>query len=149
MIMSCLVSKEDKQIDEKRGRVPYMCRPIAIRRCLSNLIDNALKYGQCAEVSLEVCDDEIMIRIDDRGPGIPEGLREEVFRPLFRVEGSRNRETGGSGLGLTVARSVARDHHGGEISLGQSPAGGLRVTIILPAVDRVPRPGSSAALSTE
>jgi signal transduction histidine kinase len=99
-------------------------------------------------VSLEVCDDEIMIRIDDRGPGIPEGLREEVFRPFFRVEGSRNRETGGSGLGLTVARSVARDH-GGEISLGQSPAGGLRVTIILPAVDRVPRPGSSAALSTE
>jgi signal transduction histidine kinase len=130
------------------GRVPYMCRPIAIRRCLGNLIDNALKYGQCAKVSLEVCDDEIMIRIDDRGPGIPEGLREEVFRPFFRVEGSRNRETGGSGLGLTVARSVARDH-GGEISLGQSPAGGLRVTIILPAVDRVPRPGSSAALSTE
>jgi signal transduction histidine kinase len=125
------------------GRVPYMCRPVAIRRCLGNLIDNALKYGQCAEVSLEVCDGEVVIRIDDRGPGVPEGLREEVFRPFFRVEGSRNRETGGSGLGLTVARSVARDH-GGDVSLGQSPAGGLRVTIILPADDRVPTTESSA-----
>ena len=121
-----------------------MCRPVSIRRCLSNLIDNAIKYGERAEVSLEVRDSEIMIQIDDQGPGICDELKEEVFRPFFRVEGSRNRETGGSGLGLTVARTVARAH-GGDVLLGESPAGGLRVTMILPAVDKVLTPELCAA----
>ena len=75
--------------------------------------------------------DRIVIRVDDEGPGIEEGLREHVFRPFQRLETSRNPETGGTGLGLTVARSIVRSH-GGEIVLGAGPGGGLRVEITLP-----------------
>ena len=117
------------------GRRLYPCRPVSIRRCVSNLIDNALKYGQGAAVSLEVRDEELAIVIDDRGPGIPYDLREEVFRPFYRLEASRNRETGGSGLGLTVARSVARAH-GGDVLLGESSEGGLRASLVLPIIEK-------------
>jgi signal transduction histidine kinase len=120
---------------ESSGRVPYLCRPVSIRRCLSNLIDNAIRYGDRAEVSLHRGDSEIMIRIDDSGPGIPEELREEAFQPFYRLEASRSRETGGSGLGLTIARNVARAH-GGDVMLSDAPAGGLRVTIVLPAAEK-------------
>ncbi len=120
---------------EDGGRVPYLVRPVSIRRCLGNLIDNALKYGERAEVSLHRGENEIMIQIDDAGPGIPEVLREEVFRPFYRLEGSRNKETGGSGLGLTIARTIARAH-GGDVLLGEAPAGGLRVRVVLPATDK-------------
>jgi signal transduction histidine kinase len=113
------------------GRCPYWCRRVSTRRCFANLIENAVKYGQKAEVSLEVGANEIMIRIEDRGPGIPEEFREQVFRPFFRLETSRNRLSGGSGLGLTVARTVARAH-GGDVRLSARPGGGLTATVILP-----------------
>jgi signal transduction histidine kinase len=112
-------------------RLPYPCRQIPIRRCLSNLIDNAVKYGQKAEVSLDVSRTAVMIHVDDRGPGIPHELREQVFRPFFRVEGSRNRDSGGTGLGLTVAKTVALAH-GGDVLLSARSGGGLRATIVLP-----------------
>jgi len=118
------------------GHLPYVCRPVSIRRCFSNLLDNAVKYGKRADVSVEVGATEIMIQVDDRGPGIPEALKEEVFRAFYRLEGSRNRDSGGSGLGLTVARTVARAH-GGDVLLGKAPGGGLRATIVLPKLERI------------
>jgi signal transduction histidine kinase len=113
------------------GRCPFWCRRTSTRRCFSNLMENAVKYGQRAEVTLETTPDEVVVRIEDRGPGIAEESREQVFRPFFRLDSSRSRHTGGSGLGLTVARSVARAH-GGDVYLSARPGGGLTATVILP-----------------
>lgn len=111
-----------------------MARPIALRRCLTNLIDNAVKYGHSAQVNAAREDGYIVIRIKDNGPGIPENELEKVFEPFYRVESSRSRETGGTGLGLTIARNIA-EQHGGTIRLRNHPAGGLEVNLSLP--DRV------------
>jgi two-component system osmolarity sensor histidine kinase EnvZ len=98
---------------------------------MTNLLENALRYGSRAAVAARRRGGTIEILVDDDGPGIPEDLREEVFKPFFRAEGSRNPETGGVGLGLTIARDLVRGH-GGEIFLADSPLGGLRVQIRLP-----------------
>jgi signal transduction histidine kinase len=111
--------------------VPFACRPAALRRALTNIIDNAIKYGRQARVSMEDRRTEILVRIDDEGPGIPEELREEVFKPFRRLEASRSRETGGTGLGLTIARTIVRAH-GGDVTLSKLPEGGLRVDVRLP-----------------
>ena len=111
--------------------VPYGCRPAALRRALTNLIDNAVKYGREARVSLENDRDGVRVRIDDSGPGIPEDLREEAFKPFRRLEASRSRETGGTGLGLTVARTIIHAH-GGDVTLTNRSEGGLRVEVRLP-----------------
>jgi signal transduction histidine kinase len=111
--------------------VPYGCRPVALRRALRNLIENAVKYGQRARVSLHGTEASILVRIDDDGPGIPMDLQDEVFKPFRRLEASRSRETGGTGLGLTVARTIVRAH-GGDVTLRNRNAGGLRVEVILP-----------------
>ncbi len=102
-----------------------------MRRCLSNLIANAQRYGEHVSVRAGPRDKVIEITIDDDGPGIPPDKRREVFRPFFRLEQSRNPETGGVGLGLTIARDVARNH-GGDIVLEDAPGGGLRARIWLP-----------------
>jgi signal transduction histidine kinase len=125
----------DVSFDANR-RLPYLCRPLSIRRCFTNLLNNALKYGERADVSLEVSAGNLIVRIDDRGPGIPQELREDAFRPFYRLEQSRNRETGGSGLGLTVARTIARAH-GGDVTLSEAPGGGLRATVVLPNTERL------------
>jgi len=109
----------------------YDCRPVAMRRALTNLIDNAIKYGQQARVVLAENPTEILVTIDDDGPGIPDDRREDVFKPFHRLEQSRSRETGGTGLGLTVARTIIRAH-GGDITLANRSTGGLRVEIHLP-----------------
>ncbi len=102
-----------------------------LKRAFANLLDNARKYGGMARVEL-LCDDgQIAITIDDNGPGIPENELERVFAPFYRVESSRNRETGGTGLGLAVARSVMRAH-GGDISLSNRPGGGLSALVTVP-----------------
>jgi two-component system osmolarity sensor histidine kinase EnvZ len=106
-------------------------RPMAIRRCLGNLIGNAVRYATRVQVSAAWRDRTLTVTIDDDGPGIPEVSREEVFRPFFRLDPSRNTATGGVGLGLTIARDIAHGH-GGEIVLGDSPLGGLRVVLTLP-----------------
>ena len=113
------------------GTVAYGCRPAAMRRALGNLIENAVKYGQRARVSLSETRDDVMVRIDDDGPGIPEDRSEEAFKPFRRLEASRSRETGGTGLGLTMARTIIRAH-GGEITLTNRREGGLRVEVDLP-----------------
>jgi signal transduction histidine kinase len=116
---------------EGADRVTLACRPAALRRAFANLIDNAVKYGREAVVGLSDGADEVVIRIADRGPGIPEAEREKVFAPFYRLEGSRSRETGGTGLGLALARNLVRGH-GGDITLEDRAGGGLVVRVALP-----------------
>jgi len=110
---------------------PFVGRPQALKRCLGNLIDNALKYGKSATLSVEDAPDRLVIRIRDRGPGIPEGELERVFEPFYRVEGSRGRDTGGTGLGLSIARNVAQ-LHGGTLIARNIKDGGLEAVLTLP-----------------
>jgi len=104
---------------------------LALRRCIANLLGNALRHGTRAQLHGQRSRQAIEIIIDDDGPGIPPERREDVFRPFVRLDESRNVETGGVGLGLTIARDLARSH-GGDVFLGDSPLGGLRVTVRLP-----------------
>jgi two-component system osmolarity sensor histidine kinase EnvZ len=106
-------------------------RPNALRRCLANLIANARHYGRHVWVSSVPVADGVDILVDDDGPGIPAAERERVFQPFIRLDTSRNPSTGGVGLGLTIARDVARSH-GGDVRLETSPQGGLRARVHLP-----------------
>ena len=106
-------------------------RPHAIKRALTNLIDNASRYSYEVYVAAIKKGEVVEITVDDNGPGIPEVHRESVFKPFFRIDPSRNAETGGVGLGLTIARDVVRNH-GGDLLLEESTAGGLRALIRLP-----------------
>lgn len=115
---------------EGRTAGPLPARPKALKRCLANLLHNAIKYGGRAKV-LVSDGTEVVLRIQDEGAGIPEEFLEQVFEPFFRVEGSRNRDTGGTGLGLCIARDVAQGH-GGAIKLANLPGGGLEATLVLP-----------------
>jgi signal transduction histidine kinase len=112
-------------------KMTFTCRPIALKRALNNLIDNALKYAGATIVTLIAQHDSVEIHIDDKGPGVPEQNLEELFTPFFRLETSRNRDTGGTGLGLAVARSIVLAH-GGELKLENRKEGGLRASITLP-----------------
>jgi signal transduction histidine kinase len=116
---------------EWEGRLVCFCRPMSMRRALANLIENAARYGRRARVRARAADRSVEVVIEDSGPGIPEAELDKVFNPFHRVEGSRNRKTGGIGLGLTVARGIIRAH-GGDIRLENRPEGGLRATVILP-----------------
>jgi two-component system osmolarity sensor histidine kinase EnvZ len=113
------------------GELSLPLRPNSVKRCLANLIGNARRYADHVWVQAGRRDDAIEITVDDDGPGIPANSHEDVFRPFFRLEGSRNRSTGGVGLGLTIARDVIRSH-GGDITLSESPRGGLRAVVRLP-----------------
>jgi two-component system, OmpR family, osmolarity sensor histidine kinase EnvZ len=106
-------------------------RPDAIHRCLANLIGNAQRYGGRIWVTVTPLNDNVTVLVDDDGPGIPAAERENVFRPFFRLDSARSPATEGVGLGLTIARDVARGH-GGDLKLEDSPRGGLRVRLILP-----------------
>ncbi|MEA3253146.1 ATP-binding protein [Modicisalibacter zincidurans] len=106
-------------------------KPLALKRCLGNLLENAVFYGERVEVSLDREAGMAQVTFSDDGPGIPVDQRERVFEPFVRLEPSRSRHTGGSGLGLSIARHIAHAH-GGDIGLDQAPAGGLRVVLRLP-----------------
>ncbi|MGE5503162.1 MAG: ATP-binding protein [Actinomycetota bacterium] len=106
-------------------------RPSALKRALANLVDNGAKYGGAVRVSLSDNELEAVVALDDDGPGIAEADAERVFAPFVRLEGSRSRDTGGTGLGLAVARAAVRAH-GGDIRLTNRAKGGLRVTVTLP-----------------
>ncbi|MBO9538263.1 ATP-binding protein [Herbaspirillum sp.] len=118
---------------EGNTRAFVMAQPGALRRCLTNLIDNACKYGQLARVSIALEQQRVAIRIRDRGPGIPESELESVFEPFYRLEVSRSRDTGGTGLGLTIALNIAENHQG-SLKLRNLPEGGLEVLLELPAM---------------
>jgi signal transduction histidine kinase len=111
--------------------VTLKCRPFALKRALTNLIDNATFYGTRAQVKVEAAGEEVRFIIDDDGPGIASADLERVFEPFVRLEGSRSRETGGAGLGLAIARSVFRSH-GGDMTLQNRTEGGLRAVASLP-----------------
>jgi len=111
--------------------VPVIARPMALKRVFQNLMENAVTYGRNARVALSQTKKDVMVTVDDDGPGIPEDQLEQVFAPFYRTEGSRNRSTGGVGLGLATVRSTVRAH-GGDVTLENRPGGGLRATVRLP-----------------
>ena len=113
-----------------RGLAPFTGKAQALKRCLTNLIANASNFGTRATVLVED-GGELVIRVRDEGPGIPEAELERVFEPFYRLESSRNRDSGGSGLGLAIARDIAQAH-GGSLTLANLPAGGLEATLRLP-----------------
>jgi len=113
----------------------YDCQPGALKRALTNLLDNAVKYGKRAQVAVATEGKAIEITIDDEGPGIPESELSKVFQPFYRIEDSRSRDTGGTGLGLAIAQSIVQAQ-GGELALANRSGGGLRASIKLP-IDRI------------
>ena len=116
---------------EEGGRLRLKLRPTLMRRAVRNLIENAVKYGHSADVRIDARADRVAIVVADNGPGIAQDQLETVFDPFTRLETSRNRETGGIGLGLALARSIVREA-GGDIVLANRPEGGLAATITLP-----------------
>ena len=116
---------------EEAPRTVLSVRRQSLKRCLTNLIDNALKHGTQVLVTLRRNGRFVEVQVDDNGPGIPEQRREEAFRPFHRLDEGRNLQRGGVGLGLAIARDAARAH-GGEVLLEDSPMGGLRALLRLP-----------------
>lgn len=116
---------------EGQASAPYPARVSLLKRCLGNLIDNAVLYGERATVRVEDSPQCLMLRILDEGPGIPLPELEKVFEPFYRLEQSRSRETGGTGLGLAIARNIAH-MHGGDIVLRNRPVKGLEAILTLP-----------------
>lgn len=113
------------------GCAPLQVQPMALRSCINNLMDNALRYAGHALIALQDQRDQVVIRVIDHGPGIAADKREAVFEPFYRLEGSRNRNSGGVGLGMTIAREAA-ERLGGQLSLEETPGGGLTAVIRLP-----------------
>lgn len=118
-----------------RASASVLAHPASLRRCLSNLIDNSMKYGGSAQIMVrsegEQDNRRILISITDPGPGIPDDQLQKVFEPFYRIESSRSRQTGGTGLGLTIARNIVTQH-GGSIRLSNRREGGLEVLLTLP-----------------
>jgi signal transduction histidine kinase len=113
------------------GRVIVAGERAALARVVGNLIDNALKYGRQADVAVVTGASAVEITVDDRGPGIPAGERQRIFEPFLRLDPSRNRERGGAGLGLAIARHLIQGH-GGAIAVEDRPGGGARFRVSLP-----------------
>lgn len=112
-------------------RLVYFGRPLGLKRVMTNLVDNAIHYGVAPEIELLHNSTEVVVRVLDRGPGIPAEHREQVFLPFYRLEGSRNKSTGGTGLGLSTARAIVLEH-GGTLTLAERQGGGLEAVVVLP-----------------
>jgi len=124
--------KFDIALTLSKTKIPkFLIRKNAIQRAFANIISNAIRYSTKTHVSIWQRNDEVMIQFDDNGAGIPAEKRADAIRPFVRLETSRNRRTGGTGLGLSITSDIILGH-GGELTLGESPLGGLRVTIKLP-----------------
>jgi signal transduction histidine kinase len=141
-VASVLMSIADASSDAGRdvsyagpGRALATVRPVALRRALDNVVDNAVRYGTRARISLAVEPEELLLSIEDDGPGIAPDEVSRAFEPFTRLEASRNRNTGGTGLGLTIARRSVEAERG-DIVLSSRPEGGLRVLISLPRAGR-------------
>ena len=113
------------------GHPVVTVRPNAFKRCLANLVSNAARFASSISITGHRDHRWLTITVDDDGPGIPQKLREEVFKPFLRLDDARNQDEGGTGLGLAIARDIARSH-GGDIMLSDSPLGGLRATVRVP-----------------
>lgn len=130
-LLECLIEPylRDGRVTQKGvAEAAYPGKPLALRRCIGNLIDNAIKYGHRAHLKVEDNEQAFVLHVDDEGPGVPEKRLEHVFEPHFRLAGSQQQ---GYGLGLGIARNIAHSH-GGEVSLQNLRDGGLRVTLFLP-----------------
>jgi signal transduction histidine kinase len=114
-----------------RALQPFVGKAQALKRCLTNLIANAVNFGTRAGITVEDDAAALTIRVRDAGPGIPAQELERVFEPFYRLESSRNRDSGGTGLGLSIARDIA-EAHGGSLTLANLPQGGLEATLTLP-----------------
>jgi signal transduction histidine kinase len=121
----------DLVTDERARDAIVLGDRLALRRIFANITDNALTYGRVAHVRTSLKDGAIVVSIDDEGPGIPADQRQAILEPFYRLEKSRNRATGGAGLGLAVVRSLV-EAHGGTIDIAAAPAGGTRVNVALP-----------------
>jgi signal transduction histidine kinase len=106
-------------------------RPLGLKRVITNLVDNAIHYGIAPEIELQHTQNEVVIRVLDRGPGIAAEYREGVCLPFYRLESSRNKSTGGVGLGLSTARAIVLEH-GGTLTLAERQGGGLEAVVVLP-----------------
>ena len=113
------------------GQPVVIVKPAAFKRCLANLVSNAGRHANAIAITGHRDHRWLTVTIDDDGPGIPQAMREDVFKPFFRLDNARNVDEGGSGLGLAIARDIARSH-GGDLNLGDSPLGGLRATVRVP-----------------
>ena len=113
------------------GHPIVMVRPAAFRRCLGNLVSNAARFAKDISITGHRDHRWLTVNVDDDGPGIPVDMREEVFRPFMRLDDARNQDEGNTGLGLAIARDIARSH-GGDITLSDSPMGGLRAAVRVP-----------------
>ncbi len=114
-------------------RLAYVGRPLGLKRVITNLIENALKYASEPAIELRSDAEHVTIRVLDRGPGIPDDSYEQVFVPFHRLEGSRNKSTGGVGLGLSAARAIVLEH-GGELTVRNRSIGGLEARVVLPVL---------------
>jgi len=123
---------------EGRARAPYRGRPQALKRCIGNVVENAVKYGSAAHIVVEDGSELLQIRVVDEGPGIPPSALERVFEPFYRLDESRSRDTGGTGLGLSIARSVA-ENHGGTLTVRNSAPRGLEAILKLPRLGEAVR----------
>ena len=132
MITSIIKKYDGKQINVHfEKNLEINARLNAIKRCLMNLIDNGLAYGQKVEIITKKTINDAIIFVDDNGPGIPEQEYQNVMKPFYRIDKSRGQNKSGVGLGLSITNDIIRSH-GGSISLGKSPLSGLRVKIYLP-----------------
>jgi two-component system, OmpR family, osmolarity sensor histidine kinase EnvZ len=113
------------------GQPEVTVRPAAFKRCLANLVSNAGRFASTVAITGHRDHRWLTVTVDDDGPGIPTSLREDVFKPFLRLDDARNQDEGGTGLGLAIARDIARSH-GGDITLGDSPLGGLRAAVRVP-----------------
>ena len=122
---------QDVLLEAEPDAIMLPCRRFALRRALTNLVENATRYGSAARLSLSKAGRDVRVTVEDSGPGIPEAQLERVFEPFVRLEASRSRANGGVGLGLAIARSTIRAH-GGDVRLENRTEGGLRATVMLP-----------------
>ena len=123
----------DKLAYEGPAHLTVRARSLSLKRVFVNLVSNAINYGGSARIRLSVTTDRIVVvEIEDDGPGIPPTDVDRVFEPFHRGEPSRNRETGGVGLGLPIARNIMRAH-GGDVAIANRPSGGVKATVTLPA----------------
>ncbi|RON48516.1 two-component sensor histidine kinase [Pseudomonas frederiksbergensis] len=134
LLQTLLDDYRDQQIDiafSGPPRLVYFGRPLGLKRVMTNLLDNAIKYGSEPAIELIPGEGQVQIKVLDRGPGIAQASLEQVFVPFFRMEGSRNKSTGGVGLGLSAARAIVLEH-GGELRLRNRVKGGLEALVVLP-----------------
>lgn len=127
-------TEQGENVSVSGNAKPIAVQPLALQRCLNNLVENAIRYGNRADIRLDDGGDGLSIAIHDTGPGIPEHQLEAVFAPFHRLEASRSRHTGGVGLGLSIARDIAHKL-GGTLTLKNAPEGGLVATLTLPRKD--------------